>query len=159
MLFVPGRRVYCWMVYQSSVCSRLHPLTFGHRAPSNTMKWADASIVPGLFPFASPRAFFAHLALTTYVKYVTARCLISYASVPLTPSCFLFRQGNRHHHSCCHRAPGLSGDIIMPCMQGRESGFPHSCALDEEPAHAVAGIWTSVARCRSHRQAASSPRK
>ena len=25
-------------------------------------------------PFASPQAFFAHLALTTYVKYVTARC-------------------------------------------------------------------------------------
>ncbi|MDQ6642954.1 MAG: hypothetical protein M3Y76_00700, partial [Chloroflexota bacterium] len=27
-----------------------------------------------------------------------------YASEPLTPSCFLFKQGNKHHHSCSHRS-------------------------------------------------------
>ncbi len=39
----------------------LNPLAFGHRAPSNTMKWADASIVPGFFPICKPTDIFCSL--------------------------------------------------------------------------------------------------
>jgi hypothetical protein len=52
----------------------LNPLAFGHRAPSNTMKWADASIVPGFFPICKPPGVFCPIRVRTLFKHHMARC-------------------------------------------------------------------------------------